>query len=115
MPINSFLLHIKSLTDNLIAIGEKIDSKNMIVYVLSGFNHRYNPFVESITSRSGYVSWEELHSRLLTYKHHLNQQDKDEESHVFQANLAKFRAFNFQSKNQFLNNNQGSLQFSRKS
>lgn len=61
MTIDAFHLRIKSLADNLKVIG---GGKDMIIYILSGLNNRYNLFVESITSRCDCVGWEENQSRL---------------------------------------------------
>ena len=82
-----YLLKIKSIVDNLVAIGENITKQDRILYLLAGLRAEYNSFVISVTSGHESLSLEEIHSMLLTHENRLEQQTT-EETNLMQVNIA---------------------------
>ena len=99
-----YLLKIKFIVDNLVAIGENFTEQDRILYLLAGLRAEYNSFVISVTSGHESLSLEEIHSMLLTHENRLEQQTT-EETNLLQANTA---IMNFQGHNK---KNQKSSQF----
>ena len=83
-----YLLKIKSIVDNLLAIGENITEQDWILYLLAGLRAKYNSFVITITSGHEPLSLEEIHSMFLTHENRLEQQHTTEETNLLQANFA---------------------------
>lgn len=95
------MMKIKTIADSLIAIGESVHSKDLILHAITGLGEHYNAFVCNITNQASVVIVEEFHSRLLVYEHRLQQQDRDEEQQGIQANMAKFTSMNVSSGGNF--------------
>ena len=81
-----YLLKVKSIADNLAAIGEPVSEQDQILYLLGGLGAEYISFVIYVTSRPESLSLEEIHSMLLTYENCLEQQNSVDPSALIQAN-----------------------------
>ncbi|KAL6322818.1 hypothetical protein AAG906_020818 [Vitis piasezkii] len=95
-----YLLKIKSIVDNLVAIGENITKQDRILYLLAGLGAEYNSFIISVTSGHEPLSLEEIHSMLLTHENRLEQQHITEETNLLQANIATMNLQGYNKKNQ---------------
>ena len=65
------ILKVKTITDNLAAIGEPIIERDQILQILGGLGHEYNSIVASLTSRDEDLSLHFVHSILLTHEQRL--------------------------------------------
>ena len=77
-----YLLKVKFVANNLVAIGESISEHDHVLYLLGGLVVDYNSFVVSITSRHEPLYLAEIHSMLLTYEHCLEQQNATDEANL---------------------------------
>ncbi|KAJ9693228.1 hypothetical protein PVL29_012113 [Vitis rotundifolia] len=66
---------LKSICNSLAAIGELVYEKDHLIYLFSGLDREYNPFVTSIQNRFDQPTIEQIHSLLLSYDFHLEQQN----------------------------------------
>ncbi|CBI25270.3 unnamed protein product, partial [Vitis vinifera] len=82
LSMMEYLLKIKSIVDNLLAIGENITEQDRILYLLAGLGAKYNSFVITVTSGHEPLSLEEIHSMLLTHENRLEQQHTTEERNL---------------------------------
>ena len=69
--INVYLHRIKSISDSLGAINERIKDIDLVHYTLNGFGPEYRPFVTTIEHRSPPITFSELRSSLLTHEQRL--------------------------------------------
>lgn len=67
--VNGNMMKIKTILDSLRAIGEPIPSKDLIFHAITSLSQCYNAFVWNITNKTGVVSIEKFHSRLLVFEH----------------------------------------------
>ena len=100
LSMMEYLLKIKSIVDNLLAIGENITEQDRILYLLAGLRAEYNSFVITVTSRHEPLSLEEIHSMLLTHENRLEQQHTTEETNLLQANITTMNIQGHNKKNQ---------------
>ncbi|KAL5561469.1 hypothetical protein UlMin_031216 [Ulmus minor] len=84
-----FIMKIKSLCDNLVAIGEPVTDQDQIINLLAGLGSDYNAVVTSISTRDNQLTLEDVHSLLLTFEHRLEQQNSVDETGVMSANFAQ--------------------------
>ena len=66
-----YILKVKIITDNLVAIGEPVKERDQILQILGGLGHEYNSIVASLTSRDEDLSLHSIHSILLTHEQRL--------------------------------------------
>ena len=69
--INVYLHRIKSISDSLGAINERIKDIDLVHYTLNGLGPEYGPFVTTIEHRSPSITFSELRSSLLTHEQRL--------------------------------------------
>ena len=48
-----FILKMKTICDNLVAIGELVNERDHILQILGGLGLEYNSIVASLTTREG--------------------------------------------------------------
>ncbi|KAL5559363.1 hypothetical protein UlMin_035574 [Ulmus minor] len=84
-----FIMKIKSLCDNLAAIGEPVTDQDQIMNLLVGLGSDYNAVVTSISTRDNQLTLEDVHSLLLTFEHRLEQQNSVDETGIMSANFAQ--------------------------
>ena len=63
-----YILKVKTITDNLAAIGEPVKERDQILQILGGLGPEYNSIVASLTSRDEDLSLHFVHSILLTHE-----------------------------------------------
>ena len=63
-----YILKLKTLADNLAAIGEDVNDKDHILQLLGDLGADYKSIVASITARENEVFLNSIHSFLLTYE-----------------------------------------------
>ena len=102
--MSEYILKIKSIADNLIAIGETISPQDQVLYVLGGLGADYNSLVTSVTTRGDFPSIDELYSQLMTFENRLEQQRSADDNSVIQANYANSNNQNKKGKPKFNNN-----------
>ena len=68
---------MKSLADELAAVGRKLDDDEIIEYILNGLNADYNPFVSSMVSKEN-LTLSDMYAQFLAYEARLRQQASDE-------------------------------------
>eukprot|EP00261_Vitis_vinifera_P036785 XP_019078028.1 PREDICTED: dr1-associated corepressor homolog [Vitis vinifera] len=100
LSMMEYLLKIKSIVANLLAIGENITEQDRILYLLAGLGAEYNSFVITVTSGHEPLSLEEIHSMLLTHENRLEQQHTIEETNLLQANITTMNIQGHNKKNQ---------------
>ena len=69
-----YLLRMKTLISNLVAIGEPVLYRDQILQILGGLDLEYNPIVASLTTRDDDLSLHSAHNMLLTFEQRLNIQ-----------------------------------------
>ena len=57
-----YILKLKSLADNLAAIGELVTNRDQILQLLGGLGADYNSIVASFTAREDEMSLHSVHS-----------------------------------------------------
>ena len=75
MSMMEYLLKVKTIADNLVAIGEPVLKKDQVLQILGGLGVDYNPIVASITAREDDISIHSIHSILLTHEQCLKFQN----------------------------------------
>ncbi|KAJ9698935.1 hypothetical protein PVL29_007820 [Vitis rotundifolia] len=70
-----YIQELKSICNSLVAIGEPVFEKNHLIYLFSGLDREYNPFVTSIQNRSDQPTIEQIYSLLLSNDFRLEQQN----------------------------------------
>ena len=68
------ILKVKTITDNLAAIGERVKERDQILQILGGLGHEYNSTFAPLTSRDEDLSLHSVHSILLTHEQRLQLQ-----------------------------------------
>ena len=68
---------MKSLADELAAVGRRLDDDEIIEYILNGLNADYNPFVSSMVSKEN-LTLSDMYAQFLAYEARLRQQASDE-------------------------------------
>ena len=63
-----YILKLKTLVDNLAAIGEPVTNRDHILQLLGGLGADYNSIVASLTTREDEVSLHSVHTILLTHE-----------------------------------------------
>lgn len=92
-----YLLKVKSIADNLAAIGEPVSEQDQILYLLGGLRAEYISFVIYVTSLPESLSLEEIHSMLLTSENCLEQQNSVDPSALIQANTTAVQGPNWRN------------------
>ena len=82
-----YILKLKTLVDNLAAIGEPVTNRDHILQLLGGLGADYNSIVASLTTREDEVSLHSVHTILLTHEQCLSLQNSAAEYHIIFANL----------------------------
>ena len=75
LSAGEYIQKLKSICNSLAAIREPVSKKDHLIYLFSGLDHEYNPFVTSIQNQSDQPTIEQIHSLLLSYDFHLKQQN----------------------------------------
>ncbi|KAJ9691425.1 hypothetical protein PVL29_013564 [Vitis rotundifolia] len=73
-PMLEYILKIKTISDNLAAIGEPVKESDHILQFLGGLGSEYNSIVASLTACEDDLSLHSVHSILLTHEQRLNHQ-----------------------------------------
>ena len=96
LTMMEYILKLKSLADNLAAIGEPVTDRDQILQLLGGLGADYNSIVASLTAREDEMSLHSVHSILLTHEQRLSFQNSAAEDNVISANLAtpQYQHFN---------------------
>ena len=69
MSCQSFLDEVKSLSDELSAIGKPVEDSNLILFVLNGLNSSFHSFVTiyMLLAKEKSMSFSDFHAELLNY------------------------------------------------
>ncbi|WVZ95461.1 hypothetical protein U9M48_041224 [Paspalum notatum var. saurae] len=67
MSTAAYFTKMRSIQDELAAIGKVIEDNEMVSYILTGLDFDYNPIVSSILSRGDSITLSDLYSQLLAY------------------------------------------------
>ena len=71
--MTNYFQKMRSLSDNLAAVGQPISSNALITYIFAGLGQEYDPFVTSVQTRVDPLSLDELYGLLLTHEQRLEQ------------------------------------------
>ena len=85
LSASEYIQKLKSICNSLAAIGELVFEKDHLIYLFSGLDREYNPFVTSIQNQFDQPIIKQIHSLLLIYDFHLKQQN------FFSLNSAQVR------------------------
>ncbi|RVW93124.1 Retrovirus-related Pol polyprotein from transposon RE1 [Vitis vinifera] len=69
-----YILKMKTISDNLAAVGEPVKERDHILQLLGGLGPDYNSIVASLTAREDDLSLHSVHSILLTHEQRLHLQ-----------------------------------------
>ncbi|RVW86356.1 Retrovirus-related Pol polyprotein from transposon RE1 [Vitis vinifera] len=69
-----YILKMKSISDNLAAVGEPVKDRDHILQLLGGLGPDYNSIVASLTAREDDLSLHSVHNILLTHEQRLHLQ-----------------------------------------
>ncbi|RVW20913.1 hypothetical protein CK203_110546 [Vitis vinifera] len=96
LTMMEYILKLKSLANNLAAIGEPVTDRDQILQLLGGLRADYNSIVASLTAREDEMSLHSVHNILLTHEQQLSFQNSVAEDNVISANLAtpQYQHFN---------------------
>lgn len=91
-----YLQHIKSITDNLVAVGSPIEDGDVVYHILHGLPSEYNAFITSIRIREPPVTADNLLGLLLCEElsiedTSLGTLERVSELKAFQANMKRAR------------------------
>lgn len=64
--ISDCIVEAKTISDHLSTVGEPVPERDLVLHVLCGLGFNYNDFVTSIKLRMQPVSFDELHSKLMS-------------------------------------------------
>nr|TKR65777.1 hypothetical protein D5086_0000318010 [Populus alba] len=76
LSANAYFLSIKRLADELAFAGQPLTADDIITYVLAGLGQEYDSLASIITSRSDFVTLEELYSVLLISESRINHNNQ---------------------------------------
>ena len=65
---NEFFETMRSIADQLTAVGEPVSDSDLVRYILSGLGPDFNSFIVAVTTRSDPISLSDLHGFLLTHE-----------------------------------------------
>ena len=83
-----YILRIKTISDNLAAIGEPIKDRDHILQFLGGLGPEYNSIVASLTTREDDFSLHSVHNILLMHEQRLNHQHTPPTDLYFAVHMA---------------------------
>lgn len=92
-----YILKLKNMVDNLVAIRESVHNRDHILQLLGGLGVEYNSIMVSLTAREDEVSLHMTHSILLTYEQHLILQNSIE-GNVISANLTTMLSYHHKNR-----------------
>ena len=72
--LDEYILKMKTIVDNLIAISESVKEKDQILHILRGLGLNYISIVASLTTREDDLSFHYVQSILLTHEERLQLQ-----------------------------------------
>ncbi|KAJ9683081.1 hypothetical protein PVL29_018886 [Vitis rotundifolia] len=107
LTMMEYILKLKSLADNLAAIGEPVTDRDQILQLLGGLGADYNSIVASLTAREDEMSLHSVHSILLTHEQRLSFQNSVAKDNIISANLATPQYTHFNNKRSFNTNPSG--------
>ena len=96
LTMMEYILKLKSLEDNLAAIGEPVTDRDQILQLLGGLGVDYNSIVASFTIREDDMSLHSVHNILLTHEQRFGFQNLAVEDNIISTNLAipQYQHFN---------------------
>ncbi|KAL5854689.1 hypothetical protein ACOSQ4_004491 [Xanthoceras sorbifolium] len=71
--ISDFVLRIKEIGDELMAAGDEVQERDLLLSLTSGVEHEYDPIVVLVSSEHGTMSLEEAQFLLLMHEQHIEQ------------------------------------------
>ena len=83
-----YILRIKTISDNLAAIGEPIKDRDHILQFLGGLGPEYNSIVASLTAIEDDFSLHSVHNILLMHEQRLNHQHTPPTDLYFAVHMA---------------------------
>ena len=83
-----YIMKVKWAADSLAAIGEPVSEQDQVMNLLGGLGSDYNLVVTTINIRDDKISIEAVHSMLLAFEHHLEQQISIEQISTISTNYA---------------------------
>jgi len=88
MTMIDYIMKVKATADSLVAIREPVFDQDQVMNLLGGLGSDYNAVVTAINIRDDKISIEAVHSMLLAFEHHLEQQSSIEQISTMTANYA---------------------------
>ncbi|PKU78985.1 Retrovirus-related Pol polyprotein from transposon TNT 1-94 [Dendrobium catenatum] len=117
--MQQYLDQIKKLVDNIAAAGSKVDTEDIVLYILNGLPASYNSFKTAIRTSLQPISLDDLYSLLsseeINLQHQLLQDSQQPNSMALYSNRSnyrgrsnKFRGKNYNSRSQQVDRQQPS-------
>jgi hypothetical protein len=74
--VAEYITKMKSLFDDMVSAGKKLDDEEFCSYIMAGLDYEYNSFFSSIVARVEPVTFGELYSQLLAFETRLDLQSQ---------------------------------------
>ena len=87
LPIMEYILKMKTIIDNLAAIGEPVAERDQILRLFAGFGADYNLIVTSLTTCEDDLILHSVHSILLSHEQILHFQNSTAEDEVISTHI----------------------------
>jgi hypothetical protein len=68
MTIVEYMNKMRSLADEMAAVGRILEEDELVEYILTGLSHEYDPTVSAIITKTGTISVIELYAQLLAFE-----------------------------------------------
>jgi hypothetical protein len=69
MTIAEYVNKMRSLVDEMVAVGRIPEEDELVEYILTSLSHEYDPIISAVIAKIGTVSISELYANFLLLKH----------------------------------------------
>ncbi|XP_026378223.1 myb-like protein I [Papaver somniferum] len=109
--VEEYLQQIKSITDNLASINEKVSNSDIIMHILNGLGRDFNNFIISSQNREVPFTFVEIKARLISHQQWLKDQDSEMNTMFYSQNASDMYGKNTNSgkKNNNFNKNKSNF------
>jgi hypothetical protein len=93
--IAEYVNKARTLADEMVLAGKKIDDEELISYILTGLDFKYNSVVSALVARPDAIMFGEVYSQLMSYEQHIErqQQAKNYQAYVNAASHGRVDAW----------------------
>ena len=88
LSMMEYILKLKTITNNLAAIGEPVVERDQILQLLGDLKADYNPIIASLSARENDINLHSVHGFLLTHEQRLHFHNSIAEDESISAHIA---------------------------